>query len=645
MIYGVIKGAQRVEVPWDEPAPPTADELFRKAGLPRKGLEKPLAARLGESVVDVTSPVEPGVDAAPVDARSPEGLALLRHTASHVMAEAVTRLFPGVKVAIGPAIDDGFYYDFDPPNPFSADDLERISKVMEEIAAEAQPLVRTVVEAGEAIARLREAGEIYKAEIVEDLVKAGETTVSFYRCGDFIDLCRGPHVPDTSAIGAFKLLSVAGAYWRGDERRPMLQRIYGTAFATPKELRAHLEMIEEAKRRDHRKLGRELELFSLHDEIGGGLVLWHPKGALLRSILEEFERQEHLRRGYQIVMGPQILKSELWRKSGHLDYYSDNMYFTEIDGQGYAIKPMNCLSHMFIYNSRPRSYRDLPLRLFELGTVQRHEKSGVLHGLTRVRQFTQDDSHLFCAPAQVAKEIGDILTLIADLMDAFGFKFDMELSTRPAKSIGTDEEWAMATDALKLALAAHGGAYEINEGDGAFYGPKIDVKLRDALGRGWQCGTIQCDFTLPERFDLTFVDADNLRKRPVMLHRTVFGSLERFIGILIEHYAGAFPPWLAPVQAILLTVTERADEAALGFAAALKRAGLRVETDLRNEKLGYKIREARLAKTPYILVFGDQEVQSGTANVRRRGREDTESMTLEAFINLARAEAKPPSWD
>ncbi|MDR1677173.1 MAG: threonine--tRNA ligase, partial [Deltaproteobacteria bacterium] len=486
---------------------------------------------------------------------------------------------------------------------------------------------------------------VYKAELIEDLMKAGETKVSLYRCGDFTDLCRGPHIPDTSFGAAFKLLSVAGAYWRGDEKRPMLQRIYGTAFFSPKDLKAYLTMLEEAKRRDHRKLGKELDLFSVHEEIGGGLVVWHPKGALLRTILENFERQEHLRRGYQVVMGPQILRSELWRKSGHLDYYSENMYFTEIDGQGYAIKPMNCLAHMFIYRSKLRSFRDLPLRLFELGTVQRHEKSGVLHGLTRVRQFTQDDSHLFCTPAQVASEIKNVLKLISDLMAVFDFKFDMELSTRPAKSIGTDEDWEMATSALKEALESIGAKYEINEGDGAFYGPKIDVKLKDALNRSWQCGTIQCDFTLPERFDLTFTDSDNVKKRPVMLHRTVFGSLERFIGILIEHYAGAFPLWLSPVQVLILTVTNRCDQLAQKFQTSLAKVGLRVETDLRNEKLGYKIREARLAKVPYMLIMGDNEVEAGTASVRRRDGKELGAMNLEDLKEMLVQEAALPAWD
>jgi threonyl-tRNA synthetase len=399
------------------------------------------------------------------------------------------------------------------------------------------------------------------------------------------------------------------------------------------------------KRRDHRRLGRELDLFSVSDEVGGGLIIWHPNGALLRVTLEEFERQEHLRRGYDIVMGPQILRSELWKKSGHWDNYRDNMYFTEVDGQGYGIKPMNCLAHMFIYRSQLRSFRDLPLRFFELGTVHRHEKSGVLHGLTRVRQFTQDDAHLFCTPENVDQEIKGVLDLVTDLMGAFGFEYEIELSTRPEKSIGSDEAWEMATNALKKALADKNVPYEINEGDGAFYGPKIDVKLKDALNRRWQCSTIQCDFTLPERFDLTYVDNDGQKKRPVMLHRTIFGSIERFIGILTEHFAGAFPMWLAPEQVRILTVTSRADDFAMEAKAALRKAGIRAEADTRNEKLGYKIREAQLQKVPFMLVLGDKEVEAASVAVRRRGGEDLGVMTLADFKELARKEAEAPHWD
>ncbi|MDR3155084.1 MAG: threonine--tRNA ligase [Deltaproteobacteria bacterium] len=634
-----------LDVDWEGGGSPAAAELFRLAGLPQKGPGRPVAARVAGRLADLGCEVPPGGEVAPVTRDDPEALALLRHSAAHLMAEAVVRLFPQAKVAIGPAVEDGFYYDFDVERPFTEEDLERISAVMAEIAKESQPFTRRTAAAAEALADFRAKGEVYKAEIIEDLIKAGETRVSLYTCGDFTDLCRGPHVPDSSWGAAFKLLSVAGAYWRGDEKRPMLQRIYGTAFFTPKELRAHLDFLEEAKRRDHRRIGKDLDLFSVHEEIGGGLVVWHPKGALLRVLLEEFERREHLRRGYDVVMGPQILKSELWGKSGHLDYYRENMYFTEIDGLSYAIKPMNCLSHMFVYRSRVRSFRDLPVRLFELGTVQRHEKSGVLHGLTRVRQFTQDDAHIFCAPSQVKSEIMGVLALIRDMMAAFAFDFELELSTRPEKSIGTDDDWEMATGALRAALDDAGRPYEINEGDGAFYGPKIDVKLKDALGRRWQCATVQCDFTLPERFDLTFVDSDNSRKRPVMLHRTVFGSLERFIGVLIEHYAGDFPLWLAPVQAVIVTVTGRADQAAEAYAAALRKKGARVSLDLRNEKLGYKIREAELAKVPYVLVMGDREAEAGTASVRARKGASLGERDPAGFLELVGPALSPPSWD
>jgi threonyl-tRNA synthetase len=587
-VYRVNKSDSLSQVEWSqEDRLPTAGELFLLAGYPAKGPDRPLAAVISGETRDLFSLVQPEQSLSPLTRSHPEALSLLRHSVAHIMAEAVIRLFPGTKVAIGPSIEDGFYYDFDKPEPFTPEDLEKISETMAGLIKEAQPFSRREMGASEAAEWFKERGEAYKVELINDLAATGVREVSFYHCGDFADLCRGPHIPDTSWGAAFKLLSVAGAYWRGDERRPMLQRIYGTAFFSPKDLKAYLDLLEEAKRRDHRKLGKELELFSLHEEIGGGLVVWHPKGALLRVTLENFERQEHLRRGYDMVMGPQILRSEVWKKSGHLDYYRENMYFTEIDGQAYAIKPMNCVAHMYIYRSRLRSFRDLPLRLFELGTVQRHEKSGVLHGLTRVRQFTQDDSHIFCTPEQVNAEIKGVLSLVTDMMEAFGFEYEMELSTRPAKSIGSDADWDMATGALKGALDDLGAKYEINEGDGAFYGPKIDVKLKDAISRRWQCGTIQCDFTLPERFDLTFTDNDNQKKRPVMLHRTVFGSMERFIGILIEHYGGAFPVWLSPVQAVLMTVTSRADQVALSFAQGLRKQGLRVETDLRNEKLGY----------------------------------------------------------
>ena len=623
-----------------------AGEALALAKLPSKGPLKPLAARFNDRLIDLSAPITESGQLAPVAQADPDALPLLRHSVAHIMAEAVKLLFPDVKVTIGPAIENGFYYDFDKAEPFTPDDLGKIEEKMGELIKAARPFERSELTPLKAVELFKAQGEDYKVELVEDLVRDQKVDhVSIYKSGNFVDLCRGPHVPDAGWGAAFKLLSVAGAYWRGDENRPMLQRIYGTAFFNKKDLEQHLHILEEAKRRDHRRLGKDLDLFSVSDEVGGGLIIWHPKGALLRVTLEEFERQEHLRRGYDIVMGPQILRTELWKRSGHWDNYRDNMYFTEIDGQSYGIKPMNCINHMFVYRSQLRSFRDLPIRMFELGTVQRHEKSGVLHGLTRVRQFTQDDAHLFCTPETLDSEIKAILDMVTDLMGTFGFEFEIELSTRPSKSIGSDEAWELATNALQKALADKNVPYVINEGDGAFYGPKIDVKLKDALSRRWQCATIQCDFTLPERFDLTYVDNDGQKKRPIMLHRTIFGSIERFIGILVEHFAGAFPMWLSPEQVRILTVTSRADECAVQTKAALRKAGLRAEADMRNEKLGYKIREAQMQKVPYVLVLGDKEVEDGTVAVRRRGGEDLGVMPLNDFQTMALNEAKPPRWD
>jgi len=596
-----------------------------------------IAARIDGRLVDLATVLETDARIQGIVADSPEGLEILRHSTSHVMAQAVRSLFPEAKVAIGPAIENGFYYDFDVPTPFALEDLAAIEKKMRELVAGALPFQRTVLSKAEAIEQFRSRGENYKVELIEGVDAA---TVSLYQQGDFVDLCRGPHLPDTSFIKAFKLTSVAGAYWRGDERNPMLQRIYGTAFADRKALKKHLQFLEEAQKRDHRKLGRELDLFSFSDEVGAGMVIYHPKGALLRHILEAFEKREHLRRGYQLAIGPTLLKTELWQRSGHFDNYRENMYFTEIDGQSYGIKPMNCLAHMLIYKSKMRSYRDLPIRLFELGTVHRHEKSGVLHGLLRVRQFTQDDAHILCTPDQLQGEIGGIIDFVADVMDIFGFAYDMEVSTRPQKSIGSDEDWEKATKALIDTLDHQGLAYEINEGDGAFYGPKIDIKLRDALERRWQCATIQCDFTLPERFDLTYVGADGQRHRPVMLHRVILGAIERFMGVLIEHFAGAFPLWLAPVQAILVTVTDRQLDFAREVRQRLQAAGVRVELDDRNEKLGFKIREAQLQKIPYMLVVGDKEVEAGGIRPRRRDGEQLDLMGPEAFVELLEKECR-----
>jgi threonyl-tRNA synthetase len=598
-----------------------------------KAAKQAVAAKVAGRLVDLSAPAPEGQAVQPVLPGSPEALDILRHSTAHIMAEAVKALFPGVKVAIGPAIADGFYYDFDYSRPFTPDDLPAIEAKMAEIVKANQSFACQMVPKAEALARYRAEGEPYKVELIENL---DAEAVSIYQQGGFSDLCRGPHLPGTGRVGAFKLLSVAGAYWRGDEKNPMLSRIYGTAFFDKKELKEHLRLLEEAKKRDHRKLGRELELFSFHEEAGAGLVVWHPRGMLLRYLIEEFERQEHLKRGYHMVQGPQILKRELWERSGHFDHYRENMYFTEVEGGAYGIKPMNCLAHMLIYKSKLRSYRDLPLRYFELGTVHRHEKSGVLHGLTRVRAFTQDDAHIICTPEQVGEEILGVMRFVTDVMGIFGFDYKLELSTRPEHSIGSDEDWERATDALTQALERSGRPYEINAGDGAFYGPKIDVKLTDALKREWQCATIQCDFTLPERFELTYVDSEGAHRRPVMLHRVILGSIERFIGVLTEHFAGAFPVWLAPEQARLLTVTERADAWAAEALELLRQAGVRAEADTRNEKLGAKVREAQLMKVPYMLILGDREVDERQVTPRLRDGSNLPSMGLDQFIARVR---------
>jgi threonyl-tRNA synthetase len=566
-------------------------------------------------------------------------IATLRHSTAHVMAQAVQQFYPGAKLTIGPSIEEGFYYDFDYDGTFSPDDFPKIEQRMREIIEKDQPFVREEISKEDAVSFFKQRGEPYKVELLEDIA---DEQVTLYRHDDFIDLCRGPHLPSTGKIKAFKLLSVAGAYWRGDERNKMLQRIYGTAFPTQKELDAYLTMLEEARRRDHRRLGQELDLFSIHEEAGAGLVIYHPKGALLRSLLEDFERREHLKRGYHLVVGPQILKLDLWKRSGHFDNYKDYMYFTEVEGQEYALKPMNCLAHMLIYKSGQRSYRDLPLRYFELGRVHRHERSGVLHGLLRVREFTQDDAHILCRPDQLRDEIRAILAFVKDVMAIFGFSYELEVSTRPAKSIGNDTDWEMATKALRDVLQEEGLAYDVNEGEGAFYGPKIDVKLKDALGRRWQCATIQCDFTMPERFDLSYIGSDGAKHRPVMLHRVILGALERFIGILIEHFGGAFPLWLSPVQATILTVTDRNIPYGQQVYQRLLAEGVRVEQDFRNEKLGFKIREAQVQKIPYMLVIGDKEQETGTIAPRRRDGTDLKGMELERFLASIQDERQIP---
>ncbi len=598
-------------------------------------MNRTVAAYLNGHLVDLSHTLEEDADLRPVNTDSPEGLDILRHSASHIMAQAVKALFPEAKVAIGPAIESGFYYDFEVDRPFTQEDLERIEAKMGQIVGEKLPFHRKVLSREDAVRFFETVGEKYKIELIESFE---DPTVSIYEQGGFVDLCRGPHIPDTGYLKAYKLTSVAGAYWRGDERNAMLQRIYGTAFPDRDSLKKYMLFLEEAQRRDHRRLAKELDLFSFSDEVGAGMVIYHPKGALIRHILEVFEKQEHLRRGYHLVMGPTLLKTDLWKRSGHFDHYRENMYFTEIDEQSYGIKPMNCLSHMLIYKSRVRSYRDLPIRYFELGTVHRHEKSGVLHGLLRVRQFTQDDAHILCTPDQLHQEIQSIIDFVIDVMGIFGFSYEMEISTRPEKAIGTDADWERATNALIGALEGKGFPYSTCEGEGAFYGPKIDVKLRDALDRRWQCATIQCDFTLPERFDLHYVGDDGNRHRPVMVHRVILGAIERFLGVLIEHYAGAFPTWLAPLQAILVTVTDAQQSFAREVYEKLRNAGVRVELDDRNEKLGYKIREAQSQKIPYMLVVGDREVQAGGISPRRRDGVQLELVSPEGFVAMVEQE-------
>ncbi len=594
-----------------------------------------VAAKINGELVDLSRPLEQDCTIEPLNQNNEETLEILRHTASHVMAQAVQSLYPEAKITIGPAIENGFYYDFDYPETFSVEDIPQIEAKMQEIIQQATPVFRRELDRQEAIRVFTERNETYKVEMLEEM---DEPVVSVYGQDDWLDLCRGPHLVNTSEVKAFKLTGVAGAYWRGDERNPMLQRIYGTAFFSKKDLKRHLQLLEEAKKRDHRKLGKELDLFHVSDEAGPGLVIYHPKGALLRHIIETFEKEVHLRRGYQMVSGPQLLKTEMWKKSGHFENYRENMYFTEVEGQSYGIKPMNCLAHMLIYKSTIRSYRDLPIRYFEMGLVHRHEKSGVLHGLTRVRQFTQDDAHLICTPEQLNDEIKGVIDFALDMLQLFGFEYEIELSTQPEKRIGTDEDWERATVALEKALTDKRIPYKICAGEGAFYGPKIDILLKDALNRRWQCSTIQCDFTLPERFDLTYIGPDGGKHRPVMLHRTLLGSMERFLGVLIEHYAGAFPTWLAPVQAIILSVTDRHQSYGEELYKQLLNAGIRVERDLRNEKLGYKIREAQLQKIPYMLVVGDREVEAAGISPRRRDGKDLKLMEVADFVELVREE-------
>jgi threonyl-tRNA synthetase len=566
---------------------------------------------------------------------SEERLEKLRHSTSHVMAEAVLFLFPDAKFAIGPSIEDGFYYDFDLPRPLTPEDLETIEARMREIIKAGYPFERREISRQEAEEMF--ADQPYKLELIADMPE--DETLSIYTQGEFTDLCRGPHVENTRDVDpkGFKLLKIAGAYWRGDENRPMLQRIYGTAWPSPAELDAYLDMLEEMEKRDHRRLGKELDLYSVHEEAGAGLVHWHPKGGLIRTVIEDFWRQEHYKAGYDVVYTPHIGRAQLWEDSGHLDHYRELMYPPiDIEGQEYYIKPMNCPFHIMMYKSKLRSYRELPLRWAELGTVYRFERSGVLHGLMRVRGFTQDDAHVFCAPDQIDEEISRVLTFSLFIWRSFGFDdYEIYLSTRPDSYVGEPERWVQAEEALRQALEKEGLPYEVDEGAGAFYGPKIDISIRDALGRSWQCTTIQFDFNLAERLDLTFIGEDGKEARPYMVHRALLGSMERFLGILIEHYAGAFPVWLAPVQVMLIPITDRHVEYARQVEAQLRAAGLRTEVDARSERMQAKIRDAQMQKVPYMLVLGDREAEAGTVAVRLRTEEDLGARPVEEFVALA----------
>ena len=566
-----------------------------------------------------------------------EGKKAYWHTTSHIMAQAIKRIFPEVKLAIGPSIDNGFYYDFDVEKPFTEEDLVKIENEMKKIIKEDLAIERFTLPRDEAIKFMKEKQEPYKVELIEDLPEDEE--ISFYKQGEFTDLCAGPHVMKTGSIKAVKLLTTSGAYWRGNEKNKMLQRIYGISYPKASQLEEYLNMLEEAKKRDHKKLGKELELFMMTGE-GPGFPFFLPKGMVLRNILEDYWRKIHTLNGYQEVKTPVMLNEELWHRSGHWDHYKDNMYTTKIDEQDFALKPMNCPGGMLVYKSKMHSYKDLPIRMGELGLVHRHEKSGQLNGLFRVRCFTQDDAHIFCLPEQIESEIINLMHLINQVYSLFGFTYTVELSTRPENSMGSDEEWATAENALKKALEHENMEYVINEGDGAFYGPKIDFHIKDSLGRDWQCGTIQLDFQMPERFDLTYIGQDGEKHRPVMLHRVVFGSIERFIGVLIEHYAGAFPTWLAPVQVKILTISDKQKAYANKIVEKLMNEGIRVEVDDREEKIGYKIREAQLQKIPYMLIVGDKEVETNAVGVRARKDGDIGQMPIDEFICKIKAEIK-----
>ncbi|NLT36188.1 MAG: threonine--tRNA ligase [Gaiellales bacterium] len=626
---------------------PDGSEMALPEGATGRTLAEAIGPRLAKAALGVTingttrdldTPLSEGDQVAVVTAQSEEGLSLLRHSASHVMAEAVTKVFPGTKVAIGPSIKDGFYYDFDFPEPISETDLARFEEEIGRSVKAAHPFQRREVSREQALQLF--AGEPYKVELIRDLPEGA--TISIYQHGDFTDLCRGPHVPDTSRIGAVKVLSTAGAYWRGRSDNPMLTRIYGTAFPSKKDLEEHLERLEMARQRDHRKLGRELDLFSFHDE-APGFPFFHPKGMVVINTLLDYWRKEHAVAGYQEIKTPIILDRALWEQSGHWDNYKDNMYFTKIDEMDFAVKPMNCPGGILVYKSAQHSYREFPLRMAELGLVHRHEMSGVLHGLFRVRAFTQDDAHLYCLPEQVEDEVLGVIDLVRRMYRTFGFeKVHLELSTRPAKSIGSAEMWEKAEASLAGALARTGLDYQLNPGDGAFYGPKIDFHIEDVMGRTWQCATCQLDFAMPERFSLEYIGVDNQRHAPVMLHRTVLGSIERFLGIIIEHYGGAFPAWLAPVQVTIIPIADRHADYAREVAGVLQVAGLRVEVDERAESVGRKIRDNEVSKVPFMLVVGDKEEAARTAAVRSHGKGDLGAMSLDVVAATLAEQCRTP---
>lgn len=591
-----------------------------------------LAGKINGEIVDLRTPLTASADLEIVTSKSPEANEVFRHSMAHIMAEAVLKIFPDAQFGIGPAIENGFYYDFLLPRPLTGDDLASVEKGMDEIIKAKLPFTRRELSKEEAVKMFTEARQPLKLELVEELT---DQTITVFSQGSFVDLCRGPHIQDSGMAKHFKLLSVAGAYWRGDEKRPMLQRIYGTAFSSKEELKEHLDRLEEAKKRDHRKLGKELDLFAIHEEVGPGLVFWHVRGSRIRHEIEKFWKDQHYRNGYDLMYTPHIGQSWLWETSGHLTNYKDAMYNPmDIDGDDYYIKPMNCPFHIMTYKSQVRSYRDLPLRWAELGTVYRYEKSGVLHGMLRVRGFTQDDAHIFCTPEQIQDEIREVLRFSLKLWKAFGFSsIKAYLSTRPEKAVGIeDKRWEEATGSLREAIIAEGLEFEVDEGGGAFYGPKIDLKVRDAIGREWQMTTIQFDWNLPERFDMTYIGSDGNRHRPYMIHRALLGSIERFFGVLIEHYAGAMPVWLSPVQAVVMPITEKHSEYARTVQAAFRRQDIRCDVDDRNDKIGYRIRNAQLQKVPFMIILGDQEVADATVTVRLRNGENLTGIKLEDFI-------------